>query len=247
MPAGGRPSRASLVAGGLIVVGVLIWFVPYLTRARQGTVEVPTPSALFALTEFPVQPNQQACMGSVTIAPAGQVAEFELRPAKASPRGGPPVELLVTAAGYRGVVHVPGGYPGGSVTLPLSPAPTQNAIGTACFINHGTSTVLLDGTTEARSVAHSATEINGKAIAGDIALSFLEARNRSLLDRLGEILGHASGLTDHLVPVWLLWILTVLVALGVPIGTVAAFYRALREDEAHWSSAFTSKGPSACR
>jgi hypothetical protein len=43
---------------------------------------------------------------------------------------------------------------------------------------------------------------------------------------------HASNLTDHLVPAWLIWAIAVIVALGVPAATLAAFCLALREDEA---------------
>jgi len=183
------------------------------------------------LNEFSVPPRQQACMESVAVEPSSDIAEFQLWPTKAGPRGGPPVELVLSASGYRGVVHVPGGYPGGAVTLPFTP-PAHTLIVTACFINRGRSTVLLTGTSEPRTVARSATRIDGRSVVGDIALTFLENRERSLLDQLGEVFGHASVLTDHLLPVWLIWLLAVLVALGVPVGAVAAFYLALREDEA---------------
>lgn len=91
--------------------------------------------------------------------------------------------------------------------------------------------MLLSGTVEPRTVARSATSIDGKTVVGDIALTFLADRQRSLLDRLGEIFGHISVMTDHLLPVGLIWLLAVLVALGVPCAAVAALYLSLREDE----------------
>jgi hypothetical protein len=234
----GRPLRARLLAppvapaalaAALILLGGLIWFRPYLTTPRGAVADVPAPSAMFAVTEFPVPPHEQACMQSVAVEPDSRIAEFQLRPARLTPGGGPPVELVLSAPGYEGVVHVPGGYPGGGVTLPLNP-PTHSIIGTACFINRGKSTVLLDGTTEPRTVSRSSTSINGKTVVGDIALTFLDNRQRSLLAQLGEVFGHVSVLTDHLLPVWLIWLLAVLVALGVPAATIAALYVALRED-----------------
>jgi hypothetical protein len=228
-------ARAAVLAAALILLGSLIWFRPYLTHTSQPIASVPDPRALFVLSEFPVPAHQQACMDSVSVDSNSRIAEFQLRPAKPSPRGGPPVELVLSGAGYRGVVKVPGGYPGGDVTLPFSP-PTHTLVGSACFINRGGSTVLLDGTAEPRTVARSKTSIDGRAVPGDIALTFLDNRQRSLLDRLGEVFGHVSILTDRLLPVWLIWILAVLVALGVPLGTLMAFYLALREDDAAASS-----------
>jgi hypothetical protein len=226
----GLPGIAAALTLLLVLLGALAWFLPYLLRVQQPVAEVPTPPALFVLTEFAVPPHDQACMDGVTIVPNARLAQFKLRPATATPAGGPPVELLISAPGYRARAQVPGGYPGGSVTLPIDP-PKRSVIGVACFVNRGSTPVALDGTTEPRTVARSATQIGGKSVVGDIALAFLDSRQRSLLHRLGEVFGHASNLTDRLVPVWLIWILAALVTLGVPIGTGAAFYAALRTEE----------------
>lgn len=220
----------SLVMATLILAGSLAWFRPYLTEQRPVISEVPAPAALFALSEFSVAPNRQACMSAVGISPNSRIAEFHLRPAKPTPSGGPPVELILTAPKYRATLRVPGGYPGGSIALPIA-APKQATIGTACFANRGKTTVLLDGTTEARTVSRSTVRIDGSLTPGDIALTFSDSRPSSLLDRLGEVFGHASNLTDQLVPAWLIWILAVLAAFGVPAGMILAFYRGLRDDE----------------
>jgi hypothetical protein len=214
-----------------MLAGALIWFRPYLTVKRQAVAEVPAPAALFEVTEFPLPPRGKACMSSVAMVPEGQIAEFRLRPAKPSPRGGAPVELVLSAPGYHAVLSVPGGYPGGNVALPIA-APRHAEIGTACFVNRGATTVLLDGTTEPRTVSRSKVQIDGRTVAGDIGLTFFEERPRTVLEQLGEIFGHASNLTDDLVPVWMVWVLAVLVALGVPGATIAALWHSLREDEA---------------
>jgi hypothetical protein len=208
----------------------LHWFRPYLAGDRQVISSVPDPEPVFALSEFPIAPHQQACLNSVTVDPNSRIAEFHLRLAEPSRSGGPPVELVLSAPGYRGVVEVPGGYAGGTVSLPMKP-PARSLIGSACFINRGRTTVLFDGTTEARSLSRSSMVIAGKPVVGDIALTFLDGSPRSLLDGLGEVFGHASTLTDRFVPVWLIWLLAVIVALGVPLGVLAAFYLALRQDE----------------
>jgi hypothetical protein len=225
------PLACAVLSAALILAGALLWFRPYLTAKRPVVAEVPAPAALFVVTEFSLPPGAQACMSTVTVTPQSQVASFQLRPAKPTPSGGPPVDLVLSAPGYRSVLAVPGGYPGGSVALPITP-PKRPEIGTACFVNKGRSTVLLPGTTEPRTVSRSGTLINGKSVVGDIALSFLASTPQSLLDRLGEVFGHASNLTDHLAPAWLIWVLAVLVAFCVPIGIVAAFFIAMRESEA---------------
>lgn len=213
----------------LILIGALVWLVPYLTNARGAISEVPDVTPLASITEFPVPAHQRACTESIGIDPNSRIAQFELRPAAPSKRGGPPVELLLRAPGYRAVVQVPGGYLGGGVALPVTP-PKHAVIGSACFINRGHTTVLLDGTTEPRSVSRSATQIAGRPVVGDVALSFSDSVPHSLLSRLGEIFGHASNLTDRLLPAWLIWALAILVALGLPAASVLAFYLALRMD-----------------
>src|SRR2546425_1234210 len=116
-PRPGLPALATTLAAMLVLAGSLLWFEPYLTRKQQPVAEVSDPAALFAVTEFTVPPHRQACMSAVTVDPNSRLAEFHLRPAKATLSGGPPVQLLFSATGYRASVQVPGGYPGGSVAL----------------------------------------------------------------------------------------------------------------------------------
>jgi hypothetical protein len=228
----GLPSApaAAALSVALLLVGALVWFVPFLTTAHQPVAEVPAPAALSVLTPFPVAPRTQACMYPVTVTPGSEIAQFGLRPAAPSASGGPPVELVLSARDYHATLAVPGGYPGGSVALPIAP-PRRAEIASACFVNRGVTTVLLSGTNEARTLAAPETTIAGRPASGDIALTFLRARQISLLDRLGEVFGHASNLTDDLVPSWLIWIIAFVIAFGVPAAAVAALYRALREDE----------------
>lgn len=225
------PALALTLAVVLVVAVVLVWFVPYLTRQQQWPAGVPDPPALLAVTEFPVPPGGQACVGDVTIDARSRLAQVALRP-KPPEKLGPPVEVVLSGGGYAGKVHIPGGYGGGIAALPIEPAPSRTVIGTACFFNRGRHTVLLDGTSETRTLSRSPTEVQGKAVPGDIALTLIDNRPRSLLSSLGEVFGHASNLTDRLVPVWLIWVLAAIVAVTVPVCSLYAFYRALREDEA---------------
>jgi hypothetical protein len=166
-------------------------------------------------------------MDSVGIEPNSRVAQFQFSPVGP---GRASLDLVLTGPGYRSLTHVPHVSPGGNVTIPVNPPP-RSLIGRACFVNRGPAPVLLTGTTEPRTVSRPTTTIAGKRELGDITLAFGDGRQRSLLRRAGTVFAHASVLTDHLVPVWMIWIVAVLAALGLPAGIVAALYLALREDE----------------
>ncbi|MGH2880964.1 MAG: hypothetical protein ACRDK4_15325 [Solirubrobacteraceae bacterium] len=226
----GLPTLATALAVVAIAVGALLWFRPYLTRSQTFPSAVPAPIALTATSPFVVAAGQRACMSSVTVEPSSAAAQFRVEPAKPGSHRGPPLELLLTGTGYRSASHLPGGYRGGTVTLAVTP-PAHSLPATVCFLDDGPETAVLTGSVEARTVSRLATTIAGTPVVGDISLMFLEGHTSSLLDRLGTAFTHASNLTDHLIPVWLIWTLAVLVALGVPCGISMAFYRALREDE----------------
>jgi hypothetical protein len=214
----------------LVVGGALIWYGPPLTRSRQVFAEIPTPAALGPPLQYPVPAHGQACMALVTVTPDSRLAAFQLFPAKRVPTGGPPVELTLSAAGYHSSALVPGGYPGGSASVPITP-PRRAVLTTACFVNRGRTTVLLAGTTQPQTVSRSANVvIDGRPVPGDVALAFLEGRPTTLLAHLGEIFQHASNLTDGLLPPWAIWAFAILAALGVPSAVTFAFYVAVRDD-----------------
>lgn len=223
------PVACVLLMVGLLLIGALIWYRPFLLKRSVAVAEVPDPTALFTVTKYRLGPGETACEDLVAVTPDSRLAEFLLRPPKPTAAGGPPVQLTLTAPGYHAALLVPGGYPGGSAALPLQP-PSHAVIATACFANRGTAPVLLDGTTEDRTVSRSNLEVNGRPVRGDIALSFLTGQPHRLAGRLGTVFSHASNLTDGLVPVWAVWLFAVLTVAGVPLAILAAFYRAVRAD-----------------
>ncbi len=226
-----RPGGALTVAAFtalLILLGVLIWYRPHVFGKRLRIAGVPTPPALLVLTQYRVPAGSEACMSSITMEPDMGYAQFTLRPAKVTPKGGPPVEVVFRAAGYRATLRVPGGYPGGAATLPFR-GPPRTEIGDVCFVDRGKTAVLLNGTDEPRTVAtRTATTVGGASVAGDVALTFLAAKPSSPLEDLGQTFEHASNLTGRLIPAWLIWILAVLLVLFVPSAIVAAVYLSLR-------------------
>jgi hypothetical protein len=277
---------AAILSVIVIVVGAAVLFVPFLQftkrRALGWVVDTQTPNSLIRITQFRLDPHQQACLSSVTITPNSDYARFQPHPLFGAPNGGPAVALVLTAPGYRAVGELPGGYDAGITSssvsteragekaestertearelterakkgepreggeegaygekvAPFTPRqhvvitpPATSRIGTACFVDAGRSPVLLDGTSEPRFLARSTMTIDGKPVVGTIGLTFFAERPTSRLQQLGEIFDHASNLTDHLVPVWLIWIIVIVALIGIPVAVVRAFYRSLRED-----------------
>jgi hypothetical protein len=240
----GIAGRATALAALPMLVAGLAVFVPYLIRSRTVSAGVPAPPALFAATEYVLAPGRSACMSSVAVEAGSRVARFAARPAAAPAGGGgvvpgvgrrassgprPPVQLTITAPGYRASGLAPAGTGYKMLAVAIEP-PRQALIGSVCFTDRGGTGVALEGSDEARTVSRSPTVLAGTAVAGDIALAFTQLPRRSLLSSLDELFARASALTEGLLPVWLIWCLAVLVAVGMPVGTLAALHRALQED-----------------
>lgn len=236
------PGVAVAIAVLVIVVGVLVEVVPSLIRRQALSAGVPAPPALSSVAQFSVAPSQSACMSLVTVEPTSKVAKFSLRPVSAHGGEGsssaerqlkdlprPPVELRLTAQGYRASAVAHGGYGAKSVALPIH-SPSNSVLAHACFVNRGAIPVLLEGTREARTVTRSSTMVDGTAVVGDVALSFLKSPQQSLISGLGGVFAHASALTEGLIPVWLMWLVFVAIAVCLPLGVIMAFYLALRDD-----------------
>jgi hypothetical protein len=217
---------AAVLASMLLLIGGILTLVPYLLHKEKAVVDAPTARAAVEHAEFTLPAHQRACMSSITITPDSRLARFQVEAAGSS-SASPSIALLLSAPGYRTVAHLNGESEG---PLPITP-PEHPVIGTVCFLNTGTNAVELVGSREPRATARAVLSINGRPTAGDIALTFLDNRQRSRLSRLGEVFEHASNLTDHLIPAWLIWILAIFGALAIPIGILAAFYRALAEDD----------------
>ncbi|HLH13331.1 MAG TPA: hypothetical protein VKV16_00965 [Solirubrobacteraceae bacterium] len=213
-----------------MLIGALAWFRPYLTSKQTFVAGVAAPPPLEVPGQVALAPGERGCMSSISVEPDSRRAQFEVL-GPASKHGGPPVELVLSASGYRSVGELAGGYPPGPVTVSVTPPP-RALIAQVCFVDRGRQALSLAASGEARTLTRSATTVGGVPVVADISLTFYEGRPSSLLERLGTVFGRASNLTDHLIPVWLIWIVAVLTAFGVPFGIAAALYLAMRADEA---------------
>jgi hypothetical protein len=215
----------------LLAAGALIEWRPFLTRDRPVVTATPSLAGLVDRTDVPVRPGETACVAPVPISRTTGLVQLSLT-TLASSRPQPLVVTAEGAGGYRSRART-GSYPVGPASVfdvPVRP-PARDLAGRVCVRNAGRRRIALIGTREERSLTAATTTVGGRRQRADVALTLLEARPRSLLDRAGEILERASAFTGGVMPTWLLWPLAVLLAVGVPLAVFGGFYAALRSDD----------------
>lgn len=213
--------------------GALLSYVPHLTENHEVSVSTPSPEGLVSVKAVKVRPGQRACIAPVPLEPAIKRVRMVLH------------SLGTTSSALALDLHGPGGYHAtgrfagyqAGATVPViadvSASPPKAADGELCLRNTGPHSVSLVGTDEGFSASLPATTVDGRtAGATDPALTFLDGPPRSLLSQAGTVLGRASNFTGGVVPLWLLWPLTVLLVLGVPVAVALAFASAARSDSA---------------
>ena len=208
----------------IFVIGALVFYVPHLTEKKSVVLSTPSLVGLSSSKEVLVRAGQQACISPVPLEPGLRRVQMLLH------ARGPqavPVEVELRGPGYRGTGRFDGYAPGGNATAQadVRPAPPSDADGVLCLRNAGGRAVGLVGTDEPVSQSLPATAIDGKPAGNvDPAITFLDGPPASILSRAGTILGRASDFTGGVVPLWLLWPLTVLFVLGAPIALAYALY-----------------------
>jgi hypothetical protein len=232
----GAANTAVAAAAVILALGGLALFVPYLLLQRHrplaSVADAQTSTERFSSTAFVLPARQRACMDNVTVTPDSSFVRFQARPAPSqASSAGPPLDIVVSAAGYHASAMLEGGYRKATVAY-LNRRPRHALIGTACFANLGTTTALLYGTAELRAISRSNLTIDGRPVVGNISLRFYGARPQARFKELGDVFSHISNLTDLLIPSWLVGAILVLAVLAIPAGIVAAFYGALRGGEA---------------
>ena len=139
-----RSGTIVIVMAVLIIIGMLVWFVPYLNRDRLGIASVAAPPASFAIQQYRLAPGATACMNAVTMDPRGALAAFQAMPLQNRRPSPVRVRLVLSALGYREAAVTPPGYRGGPTTLAVrppqrsrrsaTPAPSTLADGPSCLL-----------------------------------------------------------------------------------------------------------------
>jgi hypothetical protein len=228
------PSARSALISVLAVFAVfaLATYVPHLTRDHAVAVSTPSPEGFVSIKEVKVRPGQRACISPVPLEPAIRRVRMVLH---ALGTQAAQLELELRGPGYRATGRF-AGYPAGRqvpAIADVSPAPPSDADGSLCLRNTGRRSVGLVGTDDGFSASLPGTMVDGQPPgAVDPALEFLDGPPRSLLSQAGAVLGRASDFTGGVVPLWLLWPLTVLLVLGGPVAMALAFAATVRRESA---------------
>jgi hypothetical protein len=207
-----RAATATISAAVVLLVGVIAWWTPWLTRDRQFAASVPQPPPLFAITLIPLGRHDRACFSDAVMDARSETARFQV-----DTRGGPaqPLTLSLTGSRYRVVRHIPPDYANDQlIVVPLSP-PQQDLAVTACLINEGRRNIELFGSSD-RTKAPYTTRVNGRPVSANPEFAFYERRPTSIVDRLSTIMDRARAFRPGFVGPWLLWPLAIAFAIGVP-------------------------------
>lgn len=223
-------ARWSVLAGVLVtLVGAAFLWVPYLTTPRLVITSTPSPGPTFSRIDVPLAPGHEVCVNHVPF--DFRTAQMQFVVASSLP-GTAVLDMRASAPGYEGRARV---------TLPVSAqarpaqgrikAPAHDVTGTACMRNAGRSPVSVVGTNEATSLGISQTLVDGGPLppGQGVQLLLLEAHERSLVERVGQVVGRASDFADGLLPYWLALPLVLLLVVGTPFAIFGAFWLALRD------------------
>jgi hypothetical protein len=223
------PRLLAVLSGVLVLVALLVWGVPWLTRERPDLTSTPTPPPFSAIAPITLPHGQQACENAVALSP--DTRAITVLSGK-HPGGGVPLDVVVTAPGYRGTGRIPGGYLGaGGLTVTISPPPPRNAIGTVCLRNAGRRDAQLQGTVEGRIQNRSSTAVAGKILPQKMTLLLTEGRQRSLGSRLGEVGDRIAAFKPPFVNNVTLALLALLVLVGAPAGVLYAIATGVAADD----------------
>jgi hypothetical protein len=227
----GSPRALAGAGAGLgLLIALVAWFLPYLTRERTDISGVPVPPPFFAQERVHLRPGSEACLSDVAFDTDSEIVELTVLAAR---RPTPALMVVAEAPGYRRTAAVQAGYaPPLALQARLDP-PERSVIGTLCIRNRGDRRVALLGTTDVRTVvARPMTRIDGVEVVPDISVRLLSGEGGSVLERVGEMVDRAAAFKPGLfgAPV-LLWLVLALVAFGIPAGAVYSMLSSFRESE----------------
>jgi hypothetical protein len=224
------PLLGGLAAGLVLLFGAIAIAWPDLSKQRDYPASIPQPPSVVAIELVLMKPGQAACLHDAVMDTHSQRALFQV---ETYGKRTVPLRLSLTGRGYGATVHVPASsYANESIISVPVPAPRRDLFARACLTNLGTRPAAMFATTTAEPGPVSAT-LNGKPVATNPWLAFYEAKPTSIVHRLPTIVARMGVFRPPLIGGWLLWPLGLLFALGVPVAVVAAFTRALSEDQAH--------------
>lgn len=193
----------------------------FITRDRDQPAAVPNPPALKRVALDQLDPGATLCISDIAIEQRSQVARFRVG---TFGKPGPPLDLVVTGAGYRAAAHARGGYADNATqSLPIAP-PSDSQLVRACIRNRGSDKIALYAANDsARSRAR--VTVDWASVRATPALAFYEARDRSIAERLPVTVERMSTFRGPLGHEWLIWLVLLVFVAGLPLGVGLVLWR----------------------
>jgi hypothetical protein len=224
----------------VLLLGAVTQFLPRLTQRGDVVSSTPVRADLAAVHPIALAPGARACLDQVTLDAAARIAQVTIA-STVGGNDGTRLALETSGVGTRATatVVVPPGM-AGPLEIPFTP-PAHGAIGTLCVRNVGHHRVALAGTGDPRALTRSTIVVDGQRQGEAFSLTLREAGDRSLLDRVSQLVDRTAALSA--VGPWLLWLLIPLLLLGVPAAVLVALRIALRDLEPAGADAGRSNRP----
>ena len=224
-----RSALAVLVAG---TVAVLVAAALALAGDERDLAFANGLAPLEAVSEL--APGSVACQHAVPV-----VEPFAAVRVTVDTAGAPGPPLIVTAAqGHHGA-HPAARIPGGYVSTIADPRSgpvarlgrvLRGGVVDVCVGNHGRRGLLVAGSRQTQRPDGGLT-VGGRRTDGAMTLTFLRERPTSLLAELPAAFERAALFHPPLVGAWTFWLLTILVAVGIPVLLGVAVRAACRPGE----------------
>lgn len=210
---------------GALVLGAAVWVVPWMLEDRAGFAAVPSPRALEAIADVPVQPGQRACARDVGL---DEEAAYIALEARAQPTPRPALLIDVVGEGYRSRTVLPATAPVDTGIVGKLTPPRRDRLVQVCVVNRGRAPLVLAASAD-RTRSRSDAVVAGRPVAASPWIAFTEAGPRSMLRRSADVLSRMATFRPGIVGPVVLGLLALLLAVGVPLGIAWAWNSSLRD------------------
>ena len=220
---------AVVVFLAVFAFGAVAYWGPWWSDERPVITANPTLESIGPRSIVTIPAGGRACIDPVPFGPTAERVQVIVNVMR-KPGDAPPLRVEARAPGYSatgGVSSYTANVDDARVEAAIPPAP-RNVEGTLCLVPEGGKPIRLAGTKDRNGQTPAVTTVNGRDLGQeDITVTLLEAKTRPVSDHFGSMLRRMSGMTDGLAPVWLLWPLALLVAVGLPVLVAVAYVRSL--------------------
>jgi hypothetical protein len=212
----------------VFVLGALFVVRPFVSAQRDMPAEIVSPASLNVTATIPLKPGHPICFDHAVAERHSEFVRFRV-----SSPDGPAPQMTVTIDGptYAAKATIPAGLLDTQTAQAPIPAPPTDEPVRVCISNDGKTPTALFASTD-RAQSRSLATIDGKLQAGSVWFAFYEPRWRAISERVPLTIDRMTVFRPGWVHPWLLWIIAILFLVGVPVVSVWALVRALRDDGA---------------